>query len=213
MAALRLLARGQTVGFKPRAPAAEPHYFATGSAFRDWLEQHHGRRDQLWVGFYKKASGIASINWPEARDQALCFGWIDGLRKAVDEERYKIRFTPRRRGSTWSAVNLERIKALDAGGQLKPKGLRAYRERDPERAELYSYERKNARLGAEYQAKFESDASAWSYFSEQPPHYRRACAWWVVSAKRKATRLRRLGTLIGDSASHRWIKELRRPGK
>ena len=187
-----------------------PKFFPTPADFRRWLAQHHDSRDELWVGFYKKATGKASLTWPESVDEALCFGWIDGIRKSVDEEAYVIRFTPRRRGSHWSKVNLVRVAALTKEGRMAPAGMAAYDARDPEKSGLYSFEREAARLSREQERELRSHAAAWKFWKAQPPGYRKVAAHWVVSAKREETRARRLANLIEDSANGLRIKQLRR---
>jgi uncharacterized protein YdeI (YjbR/CyaY-like superfamily) len=195
------------------AGTMEPRFFSTPEDFRAWLEEHHESETVLWVGFYKVATGRASITWPESVDEALCFGWIDGLRKKVDEESYMIRFTPRKPDSNWSAKNLSRIEELIDEGRVRPAGLEIYEARDPDRSKVYSFERrKAAKLDTEQEARFRAHEAAWSFFRDQPPWYRRAAIHWVISAKREQTRTRRLDTLIEDSAAERWIGPLRRPG-
>ncbi|HUP47846.1 MAG TPA: YdeI/OmpD-associated family protein [Thermoanaerobaculia bacterium] len=186
-------------------------FFETPADFRRWLRKHHRSRSELWVGFHKKGSGRPSITWPGAVDEALCFGWIDGVRKTIDGESYAIRFTPRRGGSTWSSVNTRRARELIRDGRMQPAGLRAFEARDAKKSSLYSFEqRTEARLGEELEARFRADAAAWSFFQAQPPGYRRTVTWWVMSAKREETRARRLQTLIEDSAAGRRIGLLRR---
>ena len=192
----------------------QPTFFATPAEFRRWLKQHHQSERELWVGFYKKSSGRPSLTWPESVDEALCFGWVDGVRRTVDGESYAIRFTPRKSGSTWSAVNTRRAGELIRAGRMQPAGLRAFEARDPERSGVYSFEQRTAaRLSAEAEARFKTVPAAWSYFESQPPGYRKTAVWWVVSAKREATRARRLETLIEDSAAGRRIAPLRRESR
>ncbi|MEI7645311.1 MAG: YdeI/OmpD-associated family protein [Chloroflexales bacterium] len=189
-------------------------FFATPSAFAAWLEQHHASAQELWVGYYKKGSGQPSITWPESVDEALCFGWIDGLRKSIDADRYRIRFTPRKPDSTWSAVNVARVAVLTAEGRMRPAGLRAFDARRPERTAIYSYEQRHeATFDAASEAQFRANESAWAFFTARPPSYRQAAIRWVMSAKKAETRQRRLETLIADSAVGRTIKELTPPSK
>jgi uncharacterized protein YdeI (YjbR/CyaY-like superfamily) len=189
----------------------EPHYFAEPAAFRTWLEEHHETARELWVGFYKKGSGRASITWPEAVDQALCFGWIDGIRKSVDDASYTIRFTPRQPRSTWSAVNIRRVAELSGQGLMRPAGMRAFEQRSEQGSELYSYEqRASITLDEASEQQFRAHERAWAFFQAQPPSYRQAALWWVVSAKREETRRRRLATLIADSEQERTIPPLSR---
>ena len=170
--------------------------------------------NELWVGFHKKATGKPSITWPEAVDEALCFGWIDGVRRSVDAERYMQRFTPRKARSTWSAINLARAKELIRLCRMRPVGRRVYEARDDKRSG-YSYEQQAAaaRLDAAAERQFRDDAKAWAYFQAQPPWYRRAATAWVVNAVKEETRRKRLATLIEDSHHGRPIKPLGRPTK
>ncbi len=189
----------------------KPTFFVTASEFRSWLEQHHDDTPELWVGFYKKASGKPSITWPEAVDEALCFGWIDGVRRSIDDKRYVNRFTPRTPTSTWSALNIRRVKELAQEGRMHPAGLTAFGKRADERSAIYSYEqRKAAKLHPAEERRFRANRDAWKFFQAQPPSYRQAAIWWVVSAKREETRLRRLTTLIEDSGGGRTVPPLTR---
>ena len=190
--------------------AAHPKFFRTGQELRAWLEKHHTSASELWVGLYKKSSGKPSITWPELVDQLLCFGWIDGIRKSVDEISYANRVTPRRAGSNWSAVNLRRIAVLLEAGAVHPAGLHAYELRDPTKVDSYSFEREDAVLDLEMLKKFKRNVAAWRFFTSQPPSYRKTATWWVTSAKRQETRLRRLDTLISDSAAGQRIAPMRR---
>ena len=183
---------------------AEPTFFATEANFRRWLKAHHETAPELLVGFWKKGSGKESIDWPQARDQALCFGWIDGVRKSLGEESYTIRFTPRRKGSIWSKVNVGRYEALTAAGEMTPAGVRAYEE-NKGKTGVYAYENAPRELGAAEQAEFRRNAKAWADWEKRPPGYRRLCCHWIMSAKRPETRARRLATLIADSAAGRKI--------
>ncbi|MGE5234059.1 MAG: YdeI/OmpD-associated family protein [Acidobacteriota bacterium] len=187
-----------------------PTFFATPADLRAWFEAHHEDTPELWVGFHKRATGKPSVTWPEAVDEALCFGWIDGVRKSLGEESYMIRFTPRRARSVWSAVNLRRIEELRRLGRLRPAGLRALEERDLKRSGLYSYESRPQKLDEGLEKELRANRRAWEYFSAQPPWYRRTAAFWVMSAQREETRLRRLATLIRDCAAGRRIGPLSR---
>jgi uncharacterized protein YdeI (YjbR/CyaY-like superfamily) len=191
---------------------AEVTFFATPAHFRRWLERNHAKADELWVGFHKKSTGKPSITWPESVDEALCFGWIDGLRRTVDAGSYCIRFTPRRSGSTWSAVNIRRATALIKDGRMMPAGLAAFEQRDEARAVRYSYERAAATLSPDFERRLRANKKAWTYFQAQPPGYRKTAAWWIVSATKEETRLRRLQTLIDHSAAGRPVPPLTRPG-
>jgi uncharacterized protein YdeI (YjbR/CyaY-like superfamily) len=190
--------------------AEEPTYFATPADFRAWLEEHHESARELWVGFHKKTTGKASITWPEAVDQALCFGWIDGIRKSVNADSYMNRFTPRRPRSTWSAVNIRRVGELTAAGLMRPAGIAAFEQRTDDNSAIYSYEQKDVKLEAEYEERFRANQAAWSYFQAQPPWYRKTATRWVMDAKREETRLKRLATLIEDSEHGRPIAPLAR---
>jgi uncharacterized protein YdeI (YjbR/CyaY-like superfamily) len=181
-------------------PSSPPVFFPTPVDFRAWLAKHHASADALWVGFHKVGSGKPSITWPESVDQALCFGWIDGLRKSIDEGAYMIRFTPRRAGSTWSAVNVRRVEALTAAGLMQPAGLRAVEARTEEKSGTYSYETRPEALPEPYAAMLRKNRAAWKDFGHRSPSYRRGAIGWVISAKTEETRLRRLNVLIDCSA-------------
>lgn len=163
------------------------------------------------MGFFKKSTGKPSITWPEAVDEALCFGWIDGVRKSIDDSRYTIRFTPRTARSVWSAVNIKRAKELKKQGLMRPAGMAAFARRSEEKSRIYSYERKYAALGPAFEQQFRANKRAWAFFESQPPSYKRAAIWWVISAKREETRLRRLDTLIKDSSRGQTVSPFRRP--
>jgi uncharacterized protein YdeI (YjbR/CyaY-like superfamily) len=191
----------------------EPTFFATPEDFRAWLKEHHENETELLVGFHKKGSGRPSITWPESVDQALCFGWIDGVRRSIDGERYSIRFAPRKRRSTWSAVNVKRVGELEAEGLMRPAGRAAFERRHEDRTGIYSHERREAAaFDAEQERAFRADERAWAWFQDQPPYYRRAATHWVVSAKKPETRERRLRKLIDDSGAGRTVPPLTRPG-
>jgi uncharacterized protein YdeI (YjbR/CyaY-like superfamily) len=192
----------------------KPTFFRTPAEFRRWLERHHDTAPELWVGFHKKGSGKPSITYPEALDEALCFGWIDGVRKSIDDTSYVNRFTPRRPRSNWSAVNVKRVEELTKQGRMRPSGLEAFAARDPERTAVYSYEqRKFEKLSAAYETKLKMNKAAWAFFRAQAPWYQRAVSRWVMSAKREETRLSRLATLIDDSARQRRIGILAQPAQ
>jgi uncharacterized protein YdeI (YjbR/CyaY-like superfamily) len=191
----------------------KPTFFATPSEFRAWLEKHHDTTQELWVGFYKTNSGKPSITWPEAVDEMLCFGWIDGVRKGIDDVSYTIRVTPRKPRSTWSAVNIKRVKELTTQGFMRPAGLKAFEQRAEERSEIYAYERENTRLDDAFEQQFRANTKAWDFFQTQPAWYRKTASWWVVSAKREETRRKRLATLIEDSEHGRTIPPLTRPSR
>ena len=190
--------------------APKPLYFATPAKFRAWLEKNHDRNTELVVGFYKKASGKPSMTWSEAVDEALCFGWIDGVRHSVDDERYTNRFTPRRPTSNWSAVNVKRVKELTREGRMTPAGIKAFEVR--KQSGGYSYEQRNAaRLTQADERRFKADQEAWAYFQARPPSYRKAATWWVASAKKPETRRKRLDQLIADSRRGRTVRPLTSP--
>ena len=190
---------------------AQPQFFPSPADWRRWLSKHHADTDEVWVGFYKRASGKPSITWPESVDEALCFGWIDGIRGGMDDESYMIRFTPRRSGSTWSAVNVRRVAELTKLGRMRAPGLRAYEARTEDTTAVYSFEqRKTVKLPREFEREFRAHADAWRFFKAQAPWYRRTTTWWVVSAKREETQRKRLAMLITDSARGRRIGPLAR---
>src|SRR6184192_2932604 len=181
-----------------------PVFFAKPATFRAWLEKHHQTITEQWVGFHRKASGRPSITWPEAVDEALCFGWIDGLRKTMDAGSYKIRFTPRRPSSNWSAINIARMKELIREDRVRPAGMAAFEKRTPAKSRIYSYEnRKAARLSSAATKLFRAESAAWKFFQQQSKSYRQTAIWWVVSAKRPQTREDRLQRLIASSKSGR----------
>ncbi|MGH2826770.1 MAG: YdeI/OmpD-associated family protein [Actinomycetota bacterium] len=187
----------------------EPIFFASPAEFRTWLETHHEDTPELWVGFYKKSSGRPSITWPESVEQALCFGWIDGVRRSIDDTSYTIRFTPRRARSTWSVVNIKKANELIETGLMRPAGLEALKKRAEARSGIYSYEQRHlATLGEVYEARFRANKKAWDFFQSMPPSYRKAATWWVVSARKEDTRLRRLARLIEDSEHEETIAQL-----
>ena len=181
-----------------------PTFFATEADFRRWLAAHHDTADELLVGFWKKATGRPSIDWPQARDQALCFGWIDGIRKSLGEDSYTIRFTPRRRGSIWSKVNVGRYAALKAAGQMTPSGERAYEE-NKDRSGVYAYERAASALSAEDEKLFRRNKAAWAHWQNVAPGYRRTITHWITSAKKPETRARRLAHLMESCAAGRKV--------
>ncbi|HET7707393.1 MAG TPA: YdeI/OmpD-associated family protein [Thermoanaerobaculia bacterium] len=189
----------------------EPTFFPTPAAFRRWLKKNHRTARELFVGFYKKGTGRPSITWPEAVDEALCFAWIDGVRRTIDDESYVIRFTPRRPGSNWSLINIRKVKALIREGRMQPAGLAAFEARKAEKSGVYSFEqRENAKLDRKAEAKFKANKAAWKFFQSQPPGYRKVAVFYVMSAKREETRAKRLQTLIDDSAAGLRIGLLRR---
>ena len=189
-------------------------FFATPTDFRAWLEKHHAGEDELLVGYYKKGSGRPSITWPESVDEALCFGWIDGVRRSLGEDAYTIRFTPRRARSIWSAVNVARVAELTKLGRMRPAGERAFAARTPERTGIYSFERlEAAKLTKAQEAMLRANRKAAAFFDAQPPGYRKVATHYVVSAKKEETRERRLKRLIADSAAGRRLGVLERPDR
>ncbi|HWL85273.1 MAG TPA: YdeI/OmpD-associated family protein [Polyangiaceae bacterium] len=190
----------------------KPTFFADPAAFRAWLEKHHASKTELLVGLYKRGAGKPSITWPQSVDEALCFGWIDGVRRSLGEEAYTIRFTPRRPTSVWSTVNVARVAELTALGRMQPAGMRAFAARTPEKTGVYSFEqRAPLALTAAQEKTLRSNRKASAFFDAQPPWYRRAAIHWVVSAKKDETRQRRLAQLIADSATGRTVPPLTRP--
>ena len=187
----------------------KPIYFESPQAFYDWLSQHHETETEVYVGYWKKHTAKPSLTWSEAVDQALCFGWIDGKVNRVDEERHMQRFTPRRNGSNWSKVNVEKVGKLQEAGLMRPAGLAAFERRDTDKVGVYSFEN-DAQLAPDYDARLRANKAAADYFDSRPPWYRRTAIHLVMSAKREETRERRLEQLIEDSAAGRDIKQLRR---
>lgn len=194
------------------AAPIEPVFFATPAAFRAWLDANHATARELWVGFHRKGSGRPSITWPESVAEALCVGWIDGVRRSVDDERYTIRFSPRKAGSTWSAVNIALMERLLAEGRVREAGRRAFERRTTTRSGIYAYEQDHVAvaLDADSERRFRSHRAAWAYFQARPASYRKTAIWRVMSAKRPETRAKRLAELIACSAEGRTIPSLTR---
>jgi uncharacterized protein YdeI (YjbR/CyaY-like superfamily) len=187
----------------------EPIFFASPQEFYDWLEKHHETAAEVYVGYWKKHTGKPSLTWSEAVDQALCFGWIDTRLNRIDEDRHMQRFTPRRPGSNWSKINIEKVERLTKEGRMRPAGLAAYEQRRDDRTGVYSFERgEDPVLPPEMEERFRAQPEAWEFFESQAPWYRRTAIHLVVSAKRPETRERRLAQLIEDSAAGRRIKQL-----
>ena len=187
-----------------------PEFFPSPAAFRRWLQAHHGAETVLWVGYHKVATGKPSMSWSDSVDEALCYGWIDGLRRSVDADAYMIRFTPRRSTSIWSDINTKKMQLLIAAGRMRPAGLRVFEARQANRAGVYAFESKAQWLSAAELAGFRKKAAAWKFFEAQPQGYRRTAAHWVGSAKRPETRAKRFATLVADSAAGLRIAQLRR---
>jgi uncharacterized protein YdeI (YjbR/CyaY-like superfamily) len=182
----------------PAPVPAKVRFFKTSADLAKWFRANHQTADELWVGFYKKDSGRKSITWPEAVDEALCVGWIDGVRHRLDDESYTNRFTRRRKGSTWSSVNIARVAVLTQEKRMRPAGLAAFEQRLPHKSGIYAYEQQHRRdtLDASQVALMKKKAGAWEFFQAQPPSYRKVISWWVTSAKKEETRLSRLTRLI-----------------
>jgi len=184
---------------KPRSAAdsaAGVRFFKTPADLRKWFATHHATADAVWVGFYRKGSGQPSITWPESVDEALCVGWIDGIRKSIDATRYKIRFTPRRRGSIWSAVNIARVAVLTREKRMRPAGLAAFAERREYRSGIYAYEQRPIDLPEPYISLLKRHEPAYAFFMAQPPGYRKLATWFVLSAKKEETRAARVARLV-----------------
>jgi uncharacterized protein YdeI (YjbR/CyaY-like superfamily) len=181
----------------------KPTFFPTPTAFRKWLEKNHQKKTELLVGFYKVGSGKPSMTWPESVDQALCFGWIDGVRKSIDDNSYTIRFTPRKPGSNWSAINIKKIAALKKAGLMSDAGLKVFEKRSDARSAVYSYENLPVTLDKEYEMKFRKEKEAWKFFDAQAPGYKKVLVHWIMRAKREETRLSRLEKAIKVSGERK----------
>ena len=181
----------------------KPRFFRSAAEFRRWLEKHHASVDELWIGFWKKASGRKGLTYVEAVDESLCYGWIDGLKKRFDGDAFMHRFTPRRPRSIWSAINIRKAEALKKVGRMMEPGLRAFALLDPKRTQVYSFENRERKLAPAYEKRFRANRKAWEFFAAQPPGYRRLCAFYVMSAKKEETREKRLARVIADSASRK----------
>lgn len=190
-----------------------PTFFKTQNELHAWFEKNHARETELLIGFYKKDSGKGGITYQNALDEALCFGWIDGIRKSIDASRWMIRFTPRKAKSIWSQVNLKRAAELEQAGAMREAGLRAFHGRDVSRTNLYSSENKGKKLDAASEKKFRANKKAWAWFSKQAPSYQHTAGFWVISAKQETTRAKRLETLIRDSEAGVKVAPLRRPNE
>jgi uncharacterized protein YdeI (YjbR/CyaY-like superfamily) len=187
-----------------------PRFFPTSADFRKWLKAEGHKTQELWVGFYKKSSGKPSITYSESVDEALCFGWIDGVRRSVDADAYMVRFTPRKPKSQWSAVNIKRVQQLATSGRMTPPGLRAFEGAESQERKYSFEQRHESHFDKEAERRFRANRAAWEFFQSQPPWYRRTATFWVVSAKKEETRQKRLATLIDDSAHGQTIKPLTR---
>ena len=191
----------------------KPTFFKSGAEFRAWLERHHRDATELLLGFYKKSSGKGGITYRDALDEALAYGWIDGVRRALDADSYSVRFTPRKARSIWSAVNIKRVGELTAAARMAEAGLAAFAKRDEKRSAIYAYERATAELDAASAKQFKADNKAWTFYRAQAPWYRRTSTHWVVSAKRAETRARRLAILIAYSHDEERLPQLTPPRK
>jgi uncharacterized protein YdeI (YjbR/CyaY-like superfamily) len=190
------------------AASGEPVFFASPEQWRAWLAAHHADSPELLVGFWKVGTGRPSLTWPQSVAEALCFGWIDGVRRSLGAQAYSIRFTPRRPGGIWSAVNVRTYTELLAAGRVEPAGEAAFAARREDRTAVYSFESEERELDAEQTARFRAEPGAWEWFEQQAPSYRRTAIHWVTSAKRPETRERRLTTLVADSAAGRRLRHL-----
>ena len=186
----------------------DPVFFKNPAEFRRWLDKHHETETEVLVGYRKTATGLPSMTWPESVDEALCYGWIDGIRRSIDEKSYTIRFTPRKPESAWSAVNIRKIETLTKLGRMKPAGMRAWENRHRSRGYGYGYSSPNAEFGEAHVAEFKKHQTAWEFFDSQPPSYKRTVSHWVLSAKREETREKRFKELIADSANQQRLGRL-----
>jgi uncharacterized protein YdeI (YjbR/CyaY-like superfamily) len=179
----------------------KPIFFAKQSDFRKWLQKNHKKETELLVGFYKVGSGKPSMTWSQSVDEALCFGWIDGVRKSIDKDSYQIRFTQRKSTSIWSAVNIKKVEELTKAGLMQPAGLASFEKRTESKSRIYSFEKDEVALPLEFTKQFKANKKAWDYFQSLAPGYRKVSTHWVMSAKQEATRIKRLHQLIADSAA------------
>jgi len=186
----------------------EPIFFDRPAALRKWFEKNHLKEKELVVGFYKTGTGKPTITWPQSVDEALCFGWIDGVRKSIDDESYMIRFTPRKPTSIWSAINIKKIEELTKQGLMLPAGLEAFKQRSEKMSRVYSYENEPVPLSKPFEKTFKANKKAWAYFQSQPPSYQKVATRWIMTAKQEATQQSRLQTLIADSEAGHWLKHL-----
>ena len=176
-----------------------PTFFAKQSGFRNWLNKNHKKETELIVGFYKVNSGKPSMTWPQSVDEALCFGWIDGVRTSIDKDSYQIRFTPRKPTSIWSAINIKKVEALTKQGLMQPAGLASFEKRKEERSKVYAFENEEMNFTAEFEKIFKANKKAWVYFQSLAASYKKISKHWVMSAKQETTRLKRLNQLIEES--------------
>lgn len=188
-------------------------FFATPAEFRQWLEKNHETASEVWVGFHKTKTGKPSLTWPESVDEALCFGWIDAVRKRIDVDSYMIRFTRRKPGSIWSLVNVQKVEELIRQGRMRPAGLKAFEARDEKKTGIYSFEGAAHGLDAAAKKQFRSNEKAWTFYEKQAPSYQKAAEHWVMGAKKEETRAKRLAQLIEDSANELRLAHLTGSGK
>lgn len=183
-----------------------PKFFAKQSGFRNWLKRNHNKKTELLVGFYKVGSVKPGITWPQAVDEALCFGWIDGVRKSIDKESYQIRFTQRKPASIWSAVNIKKMEVLTKQGLMQPAGLASFEKRKEERSKIYSHENAAMKFTPGFRKQFLANKKAWDYFQSLASSYKKTSVHWVMTAKQETTRLKRLHELIEDSekGTNKW---------
>jgi len=174
----------------------KPRFFKSPAELRAWFTEHHERVTEFHVGFHKRGSGKPSITWPESVDEALCVGWIDGVRRSIDDTSYMIRFTPRKKRSIWSAVNIKRVEELSKLGLMRPAGLKAFAVREERRSGIYAYEQRPVDVPEPYASRFKKDRAAWKFYQTMPPWYRKTTGWWIISAKKEETRLKRLAALM-----------------
>ncbi len=187
----------------------DPKFFKTQKDLRKWFEKNSNKESELIVGFYKVSSGKSSITWPQSVYEAICFGWIDGVRKSIDKESYMIRFTPRKTGSIWSKINIEKAEELIKNKLMKPEGLNAYILRKDSKSKIYAYEQKDVALNKDFEKIFKANKKAWEYFQSQPPSYQKQTIWGIINAKQESTKIKRLNELIADSEAGVHIKRLR----
>ncbi|HXR83036.1 MAG TPA: YdeI/OmpD-associated family protein [Hanamia sp.] len=185
-----------------------PTFFSTKSELRKWFEKNHRKAEELLVGFYKVGTKKSSITWSESVDEAICFGWIDGVRRSIDNESYCIRFTPRKTGSIWSAINIKKVEVLSKQGLMQPSGIAAFEKRQENKSRIYSYEKESPSLPDDFLKKFKANKKAWNYFQSMAPSYQKTCIHWIIDAKQEATKIKRLEELICDSEAGRKIKRL-----
>ncbi len=191
----------------------KPLFFKTPTELRKWFVKNHDKSTEQWIGYYKKATKKESITWDESVEEAICFGWIDGLRKSIDDEAYMIRFTPRKPNSFWSLKNMKTIKVLIEKGLMHEAGLAIYAQRDEKKTGVYAFEQKKIVFSTDYENTFKENKKAWTFFTTQAPSYKRLVTYWVMSAKQEKTRIKRLNELINDSENHLRVKQFRRRGK